>query len=210
MENTKDKLEIIHINIYKLFLCNLEMKYIFEDANETEIGNYNLDSFLRFAIDSIHIRFCLQAFSLISESRHEKYSIVKFVKDDLQESETTARVLEILSSPEFKQAWKKVEDLRHKCYAHNAKEEEVIKEQIKFTQVERNIITDCLTKAIIALYAEKGMDLVSFKIKNEPKIKSRLKVIEEWKAFLRQRTIDEINARKKMYIQLPQSPIVAQ
>jgi|GEM_PF-2649051 len=197
MEEETSKLKIIHINCYKLFLCNLEMKYIFEEANEDDIRNYNSDPFLRFCMESIHIHFCLLANNLISESKHEAYSIIKYLKKDLKDNETGKTVLQMLSTSEFKNAWNKVKELRNKCYAHNDKEAETILEQVKLNQTERNIITENLKKSIIELYKEKGIQLESFRM-GRPKIELKLKVIQEWKSNLVKESLEHIMKRNEV------------
>jgi hypothetical protein len=191
----KDRLEKMHINCYKLFLCNIEMKYLFEEAELEDRQIYGGNLFLRFSIENIHIRFCLLAGILISEN--EEYSITKFTKDFLEEGETKRGITEVVYNEEFQKAWKRIKKLRDKCYAHNDREEGEISNEIQLTQKERNYITDGLTKSMISLYSDfLSCDLVSFQ-NEEPRIKSTLRVIKEWKSFLIQDTQRKINESKK-------------
>ncbi|HEY5124674.1 MAG TPA: hypothetical protein VIK14_13165 [Ignavibacteria bacterium] len=179
LKKDKDKLGIIRLNCYKLFLCNLEMKYLFEEADEKTIFSYNSDSFLRFCIESIHIRFCLLASILISEN--EEYSMMKFINECMNENESKREVWTILYGYDFQLAWKKVKKLRDKCYAHHDKQEERVRELIQLSQRDRNIITNGLVESISVLYRELKLGGIDF-TGEEPGIKAELEIMEEYKS----------------------------
>jgi hypothetical protein len=80
-----DKQRVIHLNCNKLFLCNLELRYIFEQADQQEKKNYNSDKFLQFYIENLNVNFCMLSSILISDK--EEFSITKFIADFVQDGQ---------------------------------------------------------------------------------------------------------------------------
>ncbi len=179
--NSTEQLRVMQLNCYKLFLCNLEMNYIYKQATEQERNNYYSNPFLRFCMDSVHIQFCLLASSLLAE--HEGHSLMNYAIKNKEASNTAKAVYDLLNTSVFQDTWTKVKKLRDKCYAHKDKEVEYILKEVKLSQSERNFITVCLTNSMILLYKEQDNELASFH-NQHPKIKSILKVIQEWKSNL--------------------------
>ena len=195
MTSNLEKYKNIQINCtYKLFRYNLEMKYLFEEADEKIIARYKGAPFLRFGIEGIHVHFCLLAGILINEN--EEYSIIKFIKEHLEDGETKKKeIWNTLYNYEFQQAWRKIKKLRDKCYAHNDKQKEAIQKEIQLTQSERNIITNGLTKVISLLYE---YDNSVFKNKYAD-IKKNLKIIEEWSNYNSDKALNDIKASKQKH-----------
>ena len=194
-QEMKNRVQKIHVNCHKIFECNLEMKFLFEEANEDEIRNYNTNPFLQLSIQSIHINFCLLAGILLKET--EEYSITKFINEYLQEGETKREIWNTIYDYNFQEAWRKVQKLRNKCYAHNDKNEAKVRKEIKLTQKERNIITDGLVKSTKLLYSNFGLGSVGTFIGEEANIKFELKIIKEWKVYLTKQAMEGITASKK-------------
>ena len=128
------KNEVIHLNCHKLFLCNLELKYIFEQADHEEIQTYNSNGFLIFYVDNLNVNFCILSSILLSNN--EEFSITKFLNDFVQDGENKKEIWNIIYDYEFQKAWQRIKTLRDKCYAHNDKAESKLRKEIQLTQGE--------------------------------------------------------------------------
>lgn len=190
------KSEVIHLNCYKLFLCNLELKYIFEQANQEEIKAYNSNDFLIFYVENLNINFCILSSILISDK--EEFSITKFLNDFIEDEERKKGIWNILYNYEFQKAWQRIKTLRDKCYAHNDKGESKFRKEIQLTQKERNIITDGLIESLGLIYGEfKGGYLATFELGHSAGIKGQLKMIREWQRYYIKDVNESLNANKK-------------
>jgi hypothetical protein len=195
MQEGKKKREVIHLNCYKLFLCNLELKYIFEEATDEEILNYNSSDFLIFYVENLNISFCLLSSILIWGK--EEFSVTKFVNNFMEGGENKSKVIEILQSTEFQMAWKRIRTLRDKCYAHNDKTESEIKKEIQLTQNERNVVTEGLIKSLGLIYGETGDYVASFEQGHSAGLKRQLKIMKEWREYYLKDVNEQMNAHKK-------------
>jgi len=189
------KREVLHLNCYKLFLCNLELKYIFEQADQEEIKNYNSSEFLIFYIENLNINFCMLSSILISDK--EEFSVGKFIGDYIADGENKKAIWNIIYDYEFQKAWQRIKTLRDKCYAHNDKSESKIRKEIQLTQNERNIITDGLIKSLGLIYGdfEEGY-LAAFELGHTPGIKGQLKIMKEWRNYFIKEQNEIMNANK--------------
>jgi hypothetical protein len=195
-QNRIEKQKVIHWNCYKLFLCNLELKYIFEEAEAIDIANYNLNRFLIFYVENLNINFCLLSSILISEK--EEFSLTKFLNEFIQDGKFKKQIWDILYDYDFQRAWRRIKTLRDRCYAHSDKEESRIKKEIQLTQNERNIITNGLTKSIELIYLNFGDGhLATFEMYETPGIKAQLRIIREWKEYKVKDLKNKIRASKQ-------------
>jgi hypothetical protein len=191
-----DKQKVIHLNCYKLFLCNLELKYIFEEAETIDIENYNSNGFLIFYVENLNINFCILSSILISDK--EEFSLTKFLNDFIQDGKLKKQIWDILYDYDFQRAWQRIKTLRDKCYAHNDKAESKIRKEIRLTQNERNIITNGLTKSIELIYSNFGDGhLATFEMNETPGIKTQLRIIREWKEYNVKDLQNKIRASKQ-------------
>lgn len=188
------KKEVIHINCYKLYLCNIELDFIFNYASSEEQTVFNKNQFLQFSLDSINVNFCILTSILLSEK--EEYSIIRFVNEYLKENENKRKVWDILYNYDFQTSWKRIKKLRDKCYAHNDAEQAKIKNEIKLTQKERNIITKGLVDAIMIIYEESNEQVVSFDLNAKPGLKLAINKYIDWKGFRNKEVLDKINNSK--------------
>jgi len=191
----REKSKVIHLNCYKLFLCNLELKYIFEQADQEEIKIYNSSEFLIFYVENLNINFCILSSILISDK--EEFSITKFLNDFIEDGERKKEIWNILYDYEFQTAWQRIKTLRDKCYAHNDKGESKFRKEIQLTQKERNIITDGLIETLGLVYGEiKGGYLAPFELGHSPGVKGQLKMIREWQSYYIRDVNESMNAYK--------------
>lgn len=175
----KEKLEIIYKNSYHIWMCNNELKYVFENANKDEFSVYSNNPFLQFCIDNINVRFCILATILISEN--EEFSISKFIKENIDDCETRRNAWNIIYNYDFQIAWQKIKVLRDKCYAHNDRQIKKVKNEIKLAQHERNIfckgIADCVKKIYSGLL---DTDAIAFDSIGSPMIAMQMRILSEW------------------------------
>jgi hypothetical protein len=192
-----EKSKVIHLNCYKLFLCNLELKYIFEQADQEEIKTYNSSDFLISYMENANISFCILSSILISDK--EEFSITKFLNDFVEDGERKTEIRNIISNREFQNAWQRIKTLRDKCYAHNDKGESEFRKEIQLTQEERNIITDGLIESLGLVYGEiKGGYLGTFKQGHSAGIKGQLKMMQEWRSYYIKDVNESMNSYKNI------------
>ncbi len=195
MENTtKDILDIINANAYKLYLYNKELNAISSLKNNEELKIYTSNKFLVRSIDAIHINFCILVSILIN--KNEYYSISKVV-DRIEDRYLKNAILEKIDSDEFKESYEKIKILRNKCYAHNDKDTKTLTSEIIIAQNDRNIVCNGII-ASVKLMCEKllEMDNVSFDINKEAEIITQIRVIKEWRELKTQEAINKIKMLK--------------
>jgi hypothetical protein len=184
MELTNEqRRQIVHLNCYKLFLCNTELKHIFQNATRDEIQLYNSNDFLLLCIESLNINFCMLSGILIS--KQEKFSLTRYMKDFIFDSAVQQRSLAVIEDGQFQTAWRKVKVLRDKYYAHNDIAETEFHKEIQLTQPERNIVTEGLIKVLAMIYGDEPGDyLASFTTQHSPGIQMQLRMGMSFKSNL--------------------------
>ncbi len=169
--------EIVHVNSYKLYLYNVELNYLLEQANQSEIIAYNSNYFLRFCVDSFNINFCILACVLLEP--RGAHSIYKLCRDMFPDKKKMGLIIEDLQTKEFRAAEQRVKTLRNACYAHNDAEFESIIKSIDLKQEERNILINGIKNTVRKIYLEEGADVASFDEPGEPGIRTQLRLMAE-------------------------------